>query len=197
MQRRGRRRRRPVESALGRSSTDPLAFGQFYSEHASGLLSYFLRRTFDVEVSRDLMAETFAQAFQHRARFRGTTDGEAAGWLYGIARHQLSRYTRRGVVERRALDKLAIEVPEVTLEDHQRLVAGAGLVELQAELATAVARLPPAQREALELRVVEELSYVEVARRLSVSEPTARARVSRALRSLASSTEPPVRKASA
>jgi len=45
--------------------------------------------------------------------------------------------------------------------------------------------LPAEQREALQLRVVDELDYPTVADRLGVSEVAARARVSRALRALA------------
>jgi RNA polymerase sigma-70 factor (ECF subfamily) len=45
-------------------------------------------------------------------------------------------------------------------------------------------RLSDEQREALQLRVVEETPYEEVARRLGVSEQAARARVSRGLRTL-------------
>ena len=44
------------------------------------------------------------------------------------------------------------------------------------------------QREALELRIVKELPYPEVAIALGVSEQTARARVSRALRALREAT---------
>jgi RNA polymerase sigma-70 factor (ECF subfamily) len=39
---------------------------------------FLARRTFDVEVARDLTAETFAQAFEHRGRFRGQSDAEAS-----------------------------------------------------------------------------------------------------------------------
>jgi RNA polymerase sigma factor (sigma-70 family) len=46
-------------------------------------------------------------------------------------------------------------------------------------------RLSGTQREALELRVVEELPYREVARRLRVSEGAARVRVARGLKALA------------
>jgi RNA polymerase sigma factor (sigma-70 family) len=51
-------------------------------------------------------------------------------------------------------------------------------------LAAQLERLSEEQRDALQLRVVEEMPYEEVARRLGVSEPAARARVSRGLRSL-------------
>jgi len=51
-------------------------------------------------------------------------------------------------------------------------------------LADAVEGLPREQRRALELRVLDQLPYEEVAGRLGCSENAARLRVSRALRSL-------------
>lgn len=47
----------------------------------------------------DLTAETFAEAFRDRHRFRGQSEGEAAAWLFSIARHQSSRYVCRGKAE--------------------------------------------------------------------------------------------------
>ena len=52
-------------------------------------------------------------------------------------------------------------------------------------MAEAIASLPAKQRLALQLRVVEERGYDEVAAALGVDEQAARARVSRALRGLA------------
>jgi RNA polymerase sigma-70 factor (ECF subfamily) len=169
---------------------EPSAFSDLYSAHSRQLLAFFARRTFDVEAARDLMAETFAQAFQHWRRFRGSTDEEAAAWLYGIARHQLSHYVRRGIVERKALQRLGIRVPEVSEQDHERIVELAGLAELRGLVAAAFDDLSDEQRDALRLRVIDERPYGEVARTLGISEQTARARVSRALRRLSDSFEP-------
>ena len=52
---------------------------------------------------------------------------------------------------------------------------------LQPELERALAELPADQRRALELRVVSELRYDEVAARLECTPVAARLRVSRAL----------------
>lgn len=166
-----------------------MAFTDLYARHSRPLLVFFARRTFDVEVARDLTAETFAQAFEHRRRCRGSTDAEAAGWLYGIARHQLARYARRGRVERRAADRLGIRIPAVGEDDHDRIVELAGLAELRDRVSSAFSDLSDDQRDALRLRVIDERSYAEVAQTLGVSEQTARARVSRALRRLANALE--------
>jgi RNA polymerase sigma factor (sigma-70 family) len=176
-------------AGLTRARREPSAFGAFYTAHSRELLAFFARRTFDVEVARDLTAETFAQAFEHRRRYRGSTDAEASGWLYGIARHQLSRYVRKGVVERKALRRLSIQVPAVSEEDYDRIAELAGFAELRDRVAALFGELSDAQREALRLRVMDERPYAEVAQRLGISEQTARARVSRALRSLADASD--------
>lgn len=93
-------------TSVQHSRLDSSAFERLYEEHADGLLLWFARRVLDAEVAVDLMAETFAQAFVSRGRFRGEKEDDAARWLYGIAHHQLSRYQRKGYAERRALGKL-------------------------------------------------------------------------------------------
>lgn len=167
----------------------PSEFAAFYAAHSRRLLAFFARRTFDVEVARDLTAETFAEAFEHRRRFRGSTEAEAAAWLFGIGRHQLSRYARTGSVRRRAVERLGIRLPEVSEDDHDRIVELAGLAEMRDRVAAAFSDLSGDQREALRLRVIDELPYAEVAETLGVSEQTARARVSRGLRRLADAVE--------
>lgn len=167
----------------------PSAFLPFYEEHAHGVLVFFVRRTFDVEVARDLTAETFAQAFESRARFRGTSDDQAAAWLYAIARHLLARYVRKGVAERKVVQRLGIQVPDVSADDHDRIVELASLRDLRERVRTAFMSLTPEQRDALQLRVIDECPYPEVAKRLRVSEQAARARVSRALRELVTAIE--------
>ncbi|HLM08212.1 MAG TPA: sigma-70 family RNA polymerase sigma factor [Thermoleophilaceae bacterium] len=174
-----------LATSLRRSRRAPTAFVPFYSAHARPLLVFFARRTFEVELARDMTAETFAQAFRHRGRFRGSTDAEAAAWLYAIARHQLARYARSGKVERKAVKRLGISLPAVSEDDHERIVEVAGLAELRQRVAAAFGELSDDQQDALRLRVIDERSYPDVARALGVSEQAARARVSRGLRRLA------------
>jgi RNA polymerase sigma factor (sigma-70 family) len=175
-----------LSRSLREAGRTPSAFSHVYEAKAEDVLLFFVRRTFDVEVARDLTAETFAQAFEHRRRFRGRTDQEAAAWLDGIARHQFGRYVRKGVVHRKAVARLwADALPAVSADDCQRIVELAGLADLRKLVADAFASLPPEQRDALQLRVIDEHAYREMAATLGVSEETARARVSRALRRVA------------
>jgi RNA polymerase sigma-70 factor, ECF subfamily len=155
-----------------------------FDRHAEALLAFFVRRTYAPEVGMDLLAETFAAAFADRRRFRGGDEDAARAWVYGIARHQLSDYFRRGRVERRALARLGVERRLLTDAEYDRIEELAGTSELRDAVAGELAALPVDQREALRLRVVEERAYDDVARRLGVTEQAARARVSRGLRAL-------------
>ena len=167
------------------SQTLPTAFEAFYAEHAERVLVFFARRTFEVEVARDLTAETFAEAFRTRSRFRGSTPEEAGGWLYGIARHKLSHFVRRGVAEQQSVRRLGLRLAPIDADEHARVIELAGLADLRSIVAQEFRRLSAEQQAAVQLRIVDELSYGEVAQRLDISEPTARARVSRGLRQLA------------
>jgi RNA polymerase sigma factor (sigma-70 family) len=159
-------------------------FDDLYRRESEGVLVFFTRRTFDPEIALDLTAETFAQAYAGWKHLRGRSREERQSWLYTIARRQLSRYLRRGRVERQALVRLGIQVPVAHEDDLRSIEQRAELAELRGALGDELGRLSSEQRRALELRVVQERPYEEVAREMGISEPAARARVSRGLRAL-------------
>jgi len=161
------------------------AFAAFYDSNAERVLIFFARRCADAEVAADLTAETFAKAYAGRFGYRGRSDGEAEAWLFGIARNLLADYQRRGVTEREAIERLGIDVPALSQEEHARVEELAGMAAIRTVVAQRFDRLSAEQREAVRLRVIEEVGYPEIARRLEISEDAARARVSRGLKQLA------------
>ena len=169
---------------------DPDEFAQVYEREARMVLLYVARRVLDGEVALDITAEAFAQAFCARRSFRGSTDAELRAWLLTIARRQISRYLRRGAVERRALRKLGASVPVVHDDDLREIEESAELAQLRETIGSELDRLSGDQRDALRLRVVDERPYDEVAEMLGISEQTARSRVSRGLRALGRALEP-------
>src|SRR3954470_1960844 len=72
---------------LRASRDDPAAFRELYDRYAEQMHAFHVRRTRDTEAALDLTAETFAQAWLHRRRFRDRAGGLAGPWLYGIARN--------------------------------------------------------------------------------------------------------------
>jgi RNA polymerase sigma factor (sigma-70 family) len=163
---------------------DPEGFVPFYRQEAEALLLFLTRRTLDGEVALDLTAETFAQAWRGWPRLRDDSREEMRAWLFTIARRQLSHYLRRGHAQRTAVRRLGIRTPNVHEDDLHAIEDAAGLEDVRLQLKVQLRRLSRAQREALQLRVVEEMPYEDVALRLGVSEQAARARVSRGLRAL-------------
>ena len=164
-------------------------FAAMYAREGEVVLVFLARRTLDAAIAADLAAETFAQAFRAWPRLLGRPEEEVRAWLFTVARRQVSRYLRRGRVERRAVQRLGIRLPSLHEDDVAAIEERAGLGELRAALGVELARLSLEQREALRLRVVEDRSYAEVALVLGISEQAARARVSRGLRTLAGALE--------
>lgn len=169
---------------LTASATEPGVFGELYRRHAEDLLRYFTRRTLDPESAVELTAETFAQAFASRTTYRDT-GANGVAWIYGVARHQLGRFFRSGRVDRAARRRLGMPERELPPADYERIEDLVDFAPIRGVIAEALETLREDHRDALRFRVIDGLSYPEVARRLSCSEENARQRVSRGLRRLA------------
>jgi len=178
------------EQLLVDSVLQPAKFAVLYERHSTRVLTFFARRTLDPELAADLTAETFAEAFASRGRFLVRSDATAEGWLYTIARRQLSRSRRRARAETRARDRLGIPIRELSQSDYDRIEALIDFEALGRAVAGALSKLSREQREAVTLRVIDGRSYPECARAIGCSELAARARVSRGLSRLASMLEP-------
>jgi hypothetical protein len=87
-------------------------------------------------------------------------------WVYGIARHQLSRFYRTGTIEAKARGSLGMNVRDLPAEDYERIEELVDLAPIREALVEALATLGAEQRDALQLRVIDELSYPDVASRL-------------------------------
>ena len=173
---------RPDADLLGRGA-DGGAFAELYRRHAGAIHAWVQRR---VEwAAADLTAETFAQAWLSRRRFRDERDGSALPWLLGIARNVLRDSARRDRIETRAREKLGLPLDLAAEDGYARVEAR---LSPRRALADAVRGLPEHERHALELRVLDGLPYPEVAERLAIRPAAARLRVSRALRRLAAVT---------
>jgi len=161
---------------------DPGSFAELYRRHAGAIHRWACSRT-GSRTGEDLTAETFAQAALSLKRFRDEADGSAVPWLFGIAKNLLRRYHEGERIETAARRRLGmpISLDEVELDAAEER---ARAERMAPEIGGALALLPAGQRHALELRVVDELPYTEVATRLGCSEVAARLRVMRALDSL-------------
>jgi RNA polymerase sigma factor (sigma-70 family) len=168
-------------SLLAAARHDPDSFRELYERYAEAVHQYFVRRTGSRTTALDLTAETFAQAWIVRGRFRDEVDGSAAPWVYGIARNVLLMSIRRGAIERRATERLGLQErldrPQCVEDPMPASTWADGADEL-------LDTLPAHQRDAVRLRVLEDLEYADVARALGTTPAAARVRVHRGLNAL-------------
>jgi hypothetical protein len=106
-------------------------------------------------------ADAFAELYRRHARplagfLFDPARGDAVGWLYGIARHQLGRRARHGSVEERARRRLGMERLELTDSDLRA-------IEACDDATVALQSLPPEQRDAITARVIAEQDYAAIA----------------------------------
>jgi RNA polymerase sigma factor (sigma-70 family) len=168
---------------LGMSSRT--TFEQIALPHldAAHNLAYWLVRSRpDAE---DIVQDAFVRAFRAFATFRG---GDVKPWLLAIVRNVAYRWLS---VRKRASNVVSIEeafaprggeaVGEAWLVSEEpspeALLIGA---QERARVLTALAGLPPAFREVLVLREIEEFSYSEIADVIGAPVGTVMSRLSRA-----------------
>lgn len=167
---------------LREAGSDPAAFSELYRRHVNVVHEWLARRI--AWAASDLTAETFARAWLSSDRFVDEREGSALPWLLGIAANLLAEAARHDRIETRARERLGLPLD---------LASDDGYTEVEQRLSPRLAlqhhvkALAPHERDALQLRVVDELSYEQVAQRLAIRPAAARLRVSRALRRLAQS----------
>ena len=171
-------------AAAGGQAGPPTAFREFYDRYAVWMRAWLLRQTGSESAALDLTAETFAQAWHASRRFKDMADGSGAPWLFGIARNLVRQYHKHNRIETAARERLGLPLAFAECEDYERVDERITAHAMGPALKLAMRALPTDQRRALELRVIEQLDYEEVAGRLGCSQNAARLRVSRGLRAL-------------
>lgn len=180
---------RSDEELLVDASRDPEAFGVFYTRNVRSMIVYFWSRTRDRDVTSDLVAETFATALESIERY-DPTKGIPRQWLYGIASNQIKKLWRRNRASSNARQRLEIQTPPTASTGWEEIEAADARLDGY-RLANALARVPVRSREAVRLRVVEQLDYSDIAHRLGCQRVTARSLVFRGLQRLRDEFDPP------
>ena len=167
----------------------PLRRSRCSTPTTSGLLAFFWSRTRDRDVASDLTAETFAAALAGVSRY-DPAKGTPRQWLYGIANNLLKRLWRTRRVSSTARRKLQVQTPPTAMTGWEQIEAADARLDAD-RLAGALERVPPKSREAVRLRIVEQLEYGEIAHRIGCKPSAARGLVFRGLRRLRDEFEAP------
>ncbi|MFF3665354.1 RNA polymerase sigma factor [Microtetraspora malaysiensis] len=144
-----------------------------HQRHAPWIRVRLARRCADPDTVDDAIQDTFVAVWRGAHRYRAG-EGEVAAWIWTIAiRRLISTLRRTG------------PAPPATPYDEARLVTesaeDAVLVGVEhGDLGTAVARLSPELRAAIQATVLDGLTVKEAARLLGIPEGTVKTRVMRA-----------------
>src|SRR2546426_5535852 len=141
-----------------------------FAEHAPALRNFLGARCRDPDLAADLLQETAARLVAAGPRL--DANGNPRGYLFRIAANVWRDHLRREIVRRRTLDALRQEGGAgggglgrgaAAPAPDQRVLER----ELKAAVRRAVQALPVAQRDVVRLRHEEQLTFQEIANRLS------------------------------
>jgi RNA polymerase sigma-70 factor (ECF subfamily) len=152
------------------------AFETLYSRHRGALYRYLVRHARDGEIANDLFQEVWSRVIVNRARYEPRAKFRT--FLFTLAHNCFIDHCRRvksrpagaSIDEADAADLLAADdnlQPEATLERE----------EATRRYRTALAALPPEQRDVYLLHEEADLSLEEIARVTGVGAETAKSRL--------------------
>jgi RNA polymerase sigma-70 factor, ECF subfamily len=179
-------------SAYGRG--DAQAFESLYARHKGGTYRYFLRHLAgDAAVAEELHQDLWLRVIGARERY--AAQAKFATWLYTLARHRLVDHWRA----LHGVSLASLEDDGVAAQAEERMVSVNDVddgplhatidAETSRRLVTALAGVPPLQRDAFLLHVEGGLPLEEIARLTATSGETVKSRLRYAYRRLRATLE--------
>jgi RNA polymerase sigma-70 factor (ECF subfamily) len=159
---------------------DPQAFALLVRRHRDRLWAVAMRTLGDREEASDALQDALISAFRNAASYRG--EAAVTTWLHRVVVNACLDRVRR----RQARPSVPLGDTEVASrrDDH-------AATEARLDVRAALATLPQAQRDAIVLVDMEDLSVAEAATVLGVAEGTVKSRCSRGRAALAAVLRPP------
>ena len=154
---------------------DVTSFARAAEDHLEDVLAYLVYLTRDRSLAEELTGDAFERALRLWSRY-DPRKGSAKTWLCQVARTTALDHFR---AERRRLRRETAYVLSEPRTGGEPIAEG-----LSPELERALAKLTPAEREVIALRVLLELDGPATARVLGISPTACSTRLSRALHRL-------------
>jgi RNA polymerase sigma-70 factor (ECF subfamily) len=165
---------------------DEEALTMLYYRHGKLLKSVIGRCVYDDQHTEDLLQEVFVEIW-NRAEHYSADKGRALGWLITLARRRALDRVRRFQAYFRAQERNRLQ--EEARGDMHMLDGDAELEQrdLGVRLEAALAKLPPAQADAVRLAYIDGLSQRDIVARTGIPLGTIKTRIELGLRKLRSS----------
>ena len=150
--------------------------GSAFQRHYAHVFRYIRRRTESDEHAEDLTQAVFVDA-AHRLRSFQPGTAPVLAWLYTVAQRRLADRARK---LSRSPETIA-SLDALRAHGVEDAAYGPNVAEA---LRAAIAALPPGQRHAVVMKLLEGRSFAEIARRVGASEAACKMRFARALEAL-------------
>lgn len=156
---------------------DEAALEQVYRRWAGSVYGRALRQLQDDAEAEDVTQSVFVAVWRSRQNFR-PDDGALGAWITGIARHKIADAWVRRERHRRELEAAGIVSLRPGRSEQGPHEEVAGRLAVLAELA----QLDEPQRSVMFLSLFEDLTHLEIARRLDLPLGTVKSHLRRSLR---------------
>lgn len=156
---------------------EPALVAALYVRHGDELRAFLYGVLRDGHLVSDVLQTTFVKAIEKGHQVR---EDALKSWLFQVAFREALVLRRRQAIHVRASERLA-SAGQPTVEPPERVAVRA---EILANVRSALAELPAAQQQIVQLRMYEELKFAEIARRLKIPLGTVLARMQAALKRL-------------
>jgi RNA polymerase sigma-70 factor (ECF subfamily) len=149
---------------------DSGALRELHARHRDRIFLFLTRLTRNPSLAEEIVNEVFLTVWRRASEFEGRS--RVSTWLAGIARHKgMSALKRRAEVQLADDFAMSIEDPSdnaaATMEKDDRRIV----------LRQCLAKLPPAQREVIDLFYFQDEPIQDVARRTGVATSTVKTRM--------------------
>ncbi len=161
-----------------------VAFDELLARPQSGIFSYIIFIVQNEELANDIFQDTYLKAITRLKEQRYSPTGQFSAWLIRIAHNLIMDWYRRQKTQ--GLTDIAIDdINIATISDKDLLETSREDLLANAQVLTDVRNLlqylPQTQREVVQMRFYQELSFKEIAEITSVSINTSLGRMRYAL----------------
>lgn len=153
--------------------------GLLFERYHIRLYNFYLRTTFDEDLSNDLTQQVFERIIKYKHSYKENSAFKA--WFYQIARNVQYDHFKKQKLNIDSLDKVHSE-KNIKFADND--YESAEKEEKLKVLYAALEKLPHDKREILVLSQLEEMEYKDLAKLFNITENLVRVRIHRALQSL-------------
>lgn len=154
---------------------DEMAFQALYSRHSGRILAFIRSKTSNGELAGDIFQEVFIKVHKSKKLYNKSFD--VLPWLFTITRNAIIDNLRK---QKNIVVSLGPEVDQLPDDSHDEEVI------ISEDLAPALLRLPANQRQAIQMRYVDESTFEEIAKQLNTSSENVRQLISRGLKNMKS-----------